>query len=120
MGFEVGCFVGFVHPPEKTYIDKYICRFVNQYKSMYKTNEFKSLLFCWFLSPSYDDHECAYAYVSLSFVRKWNKNRSVNNSFMQERYKTYVSTKNNSKVGFLTTTTIDVLLAMSTDNGTYS
>ena len=45
-------------------------RFANQYKTCYKRNGLKSWLFCWFLSPSCDDHECAYACISLSFVRK--------------------------------------------------
>ena len=31
--------------------------------------------------------ECAYACVLPSFVRKWNKNRSVNSHFVQVRYK---------------------------------
>ena len=59
------------------------------------------MLFCCFLPPLFDDHECAYACVSLSFVWKWNKSGFVSNRFMQERYSAiYINTKNNSKIDF--------------------
>ena len=54
----------------------------------YKRNGPKSWLFCWFLSPSFDNHECAYIYASLSFVFKGNKDRFQNNRFMQKRQST--------------------------------
>ena len=40
-----------------------------------------------------------HAYVALSFVRKSNKNRYVNNHFMHKT-NMYVSTKDNSNVDF--------------------
>ena len=70
MGLKVGYFVGFLHPPEEnlpiqnSYIDA--IGLLTNTKTC-KRNRPKSWLFGWSLAPSCDDHEFAYACVSLPF-----------------------------------------------------
>ena len=65
----------------------------NFYKMCYKRNKPKSLLFGWFLPPSFDD-ESAQACASLSFFQKWNNDRFVDDHFTQ------LNTINNSKLNY--------------------
>ena len=54
-------------------------------ETCYKRNGPNSWLFSWFLSSSFDDHECAYAFISLCFGWKWNEDRFESDCFMQKR-----------------------------------
>ena len=70
MAYKGGFIIGFFNPPEKNLpVQK---RYTVEWELFnieicYKRNRPKSWLFCWFLSPSFDDHVCAYACVSLPF-----------------------------------------------------
>ena len=72
----------------------------------YKRNGPKSLLFGWFLPPSFDNHKHAYACVSLyiPFVLKWNKHRIVDGrfSYVENIYNSSykLNTINNSKLDY--------------------
>ena len=65
-GCTCSCFVDFFHPP-KTHlpIEKMLYQWIGLLFNI-KTE----MLFCWFLLPSFGNHECAYACVPLSFVWK--------------------------------------------------
>ena len=67
-GSKLDCFIGFFHVLEEIVAtDEQVYSLAN-IKTCYKRNGPKSLLFGWFLPPSFDNHECAYACALLSFV----------------------------------------------------
>ena len=81
-GLKDGYLVGFFYQPEKNLpIEKVILmsRLVNKYKNVLLKKRDRILVLLLVLPPLCDDHVCAYTCVSLSFIRKWNKNRFVNN-----------------------------------------